>query len=41
VHGFYREVLYQRQPAWQRAAFQRRVEEHEKGVKGIESIGTP
>jgi predicted ATPase/DNA-binding winged helix-turn-helix (wHTH) protein len=30
VHGFYREVLYQRQPAWQRAAFQRRVEEHEK-----------
>jgi predicted ATPase len=32
VHGFYREVLYQRQPAWQRAAFQRRVEEHEKGA---------
>jgi predicted ATPase/DNA-binding winged helix-turn-helix (wHTH) protein len=30
VHGFYRDVLYQRQPAWQRAAFLRRVEEHEK-----------
>ncbi len=35
VHGFYREVLYQRQPAWQRAAFQRRVEEHEKGVSKV------
>ncbi len=42
VHGFYREVLYQRQPAWQRAAFQRRVEEHEKGASlGLESTGTP
>lgn len=42
VHGFYREVLYQRQPAWQRAAFQRRVEEHAKGASlGLESTGTP
>lgn len=42
VHGFYRDVLYQRQPAWRRAAFQRRVEEHEKGEsKRLELTGTP
>jgi predicted ATPase len=35
VHGFYREVLYQRQPAWQRAAFERRVEEHERGAPKV------
>jgi predicted ATPase len=35
VHGFYREVLYQRQPAWQRAASQRRLEEHEKGASKV------
>ena len=32
MHGFYREVLYQRQPAWQRAAFQRRVEDEIKRI---------
>jgi predicted ATPase/DNA-binding winged helix-turn-helix (wHTH) protein len=35
VHRFYRDVLYQRQPAWQRAAFERRVEEHEKGASKV------